>query len=193
VVDRATKIFWGLVTGLSAASGFFAYDTIRLRGALAQATATVATGDVVSLVSVFDGDSLVVRNPTGEDVSLRIVGIKALETSQGKDAVAHYATAARAALEKSLENHAIRVLAGTPPKDRHGRSLATLFVEDEDVALRLVKEGHVLVYTAYPFPMMQRYLDEQARARADRKGFWAEPAASSRADALLKLWRREAP
>ena len=109
------------------------------------------------------------------------------------NALAAHGEAGKNALERALEDKPIRVLLGTPPKDKHGRALATLYVDDEDVGLRLVRTGHVLVYTAYPFPGMQRYLDAQAQAKSERKGLWADDAAAARAEALLAIWRKEAP
>jgi micrococcal nuclease len=182
-----------MLAGLFGASAFFAVEGQRMRGALTAAAATVNTGDLVKLVSVTDADSIVVRNPGGDDVSVRLLGIKALEGTPGKDALAAHASVGKNAIERALEDKPIRVLLGTPPKDKHGRVLATLYVDDEDVGLRLVRDGHVLVYTAYPFPGMQRYLDAQAQAKSERKGFWADDAAIARAEALLAIWRKEAP
>ena len=182
-----------MLAALFGASAFFAVGGVRMRSALTAASATVNTGDLVKLISVTDADSIVVRNPGGEDVSVRLLGIKALEGTPGKDSLATHGEAGKNALERALEDKPIRVLLGTPPKDKHGRALATLYVDDEDVGLRLVRSGHVLVYTAYPFPGMQRYLDAQAQAKSERKGLWADDAAAARADALLAIWRKEAP
>lgn len=182
-----------MLATLLGAALFFGIEGQRLRGALTQANASVATGDLVKLVSVTDADSIVVRNPGGDDVPVRLLGIKALEGAQGKDALTAHSTVAKGALERALEDKPVRVLLGSPPKDKHGRALATLYVDDEDVGLRLVREGHVLVYTAYPFPGMQRYLDAQAQAKSERKGLWADDASAARADALLSIWRKEAP
>jgi endonuclease YncB( thermonuclease family) len=182
-----------MLAALLGASAFFGVEGQRLRGALTQEGATVNTGDLVTLVSVTDADSIVVRNPAGEDVPVRLLGIKALEGAPGKDALTVHATVGKSALERALEDKPIRVLLGTPPKDKHNRSLATLYVDDVDVGLRLVRDGHVLVYTPYPFLGMQHYLDAQAQAKSERKGLWADDVAAARADALLAMWRKEAP
>ncbi len=192
-MDRGTTIFWSIVALLFAASAFFAVQGGRLKRSIQRAGVTVSTGDLVTLASVTDGDSVIVRTAAGDDVVVRIIGIKSLEAGAGKESLGVYGVEAKHALDRACANKAIRVLLGNPPKDKHGRSLATLYVEDEDVALRLVKDGSVLVYTAFPFPDMQRYLDEQAGAKAQRKGLWADPAAVARADLLLGMWRREAP
>lgn len=182
-----------MLAALAGASAFFAVEGQRMRGALAQASASVNTGDLVKLVSVTDADSIVVRNAAGDDVPIRLVGIKALEGAPGKDALTAHAAMGRNALERALEDKPVRVLLGAPPKDKHGRTLATLYVDDEDIGLRLVRDGNVLVYTAYPFADMQRYRDAEAKAKSERKGLWADDAAAARADALHALWRKAAP
>ncbi len=78
-----------------------------------------------------------------------------------------------------------------PPKDARGRFLATLYVNDNDMALHLIREGLVLVYSVYPFPAMPIYLQEQELARAKRKGIWANSEVKTRAIALIKSWQEQ--
>jgi micrococcal nuclease len=192
-LDTGTRIFWTILAALLGASVFFGVQGERQRGEAQKAGASVQTGDLVTLASVTDGDSIVVTNPAGDTVALRILGVKAMEGAPGKDPFAVYATEAANALRRTLGDKPARVLLGVPPKDKHGRALATLFVDDRDVGLGMISDGLALVYTAYPFPAMQRYLDEQSRAKADRKGLWADPVATARAELLLGVWRKEAP
>lgn len=192
-MDAGTRIFWGILAVLLGASVFFGIEGERARGKIEKAGASVQTGELVKLVSVTDGDSVVVANEAGDRIVVRVLGVKALEGAPGKDPFAAYANDAANALRRAMEDKPVRVLVGTPPKDKHGRTLATLFVDDHDVGLDLVGQGLALVYTAYPFPAMQRYLDEQTRAKTERKGLWADPAAVARADLLLGVWRKEAP
>lgn len=186
-MDRGTRLFWTIVLCLFGASAFLGFRAFSIRAAAMAAAATLQTGELARLVTVVDGDTVVVTNPAGDRVVVRVVGIKTLE-AQGKDPVALHTQNAIHAMEKALENP-VRVLVGTPPRDKHGRVLATLYRDDEDVALRLVREGLVLVYTPFPFPAMHAYLSAQTKARAERKGLWADSAATARADALATAWR----
>jgi len=192
-LDTGTRIFWTILAALLGAAVFFGVQGERRRGEIQKAGASVQTGDLVALASVTDGDSIVVNNPAGDTVAIRLLGVKALEGAPGKDPFGIYAAEAANALRRNLADKPVRVLVGVPPKDKHGRTLATLFVDDRDVGLAMVSEGLALVYTAYPFPAMQRYLEEQARAQSDRKGLWADPAVAARAELLLGVWRKEAP
>ena len=189
-MDRGTRVFWAIVLTLFVASGVFGVRAAAIRRAAAASNAAVQTGDLVTLSQVVDGDTVVVRNPAGDEVPIRILGVKSLK-AQGKDPVAIHGQLAAKALERAFDRPP-RVLLGTPSRDKHGRTLATLFHDEQDVALELVKNGLLLVYTPFPFPAMQQYLAAQTRARAERKGLWADPAAVSRADALFTSWRNGA-
>lgn len=192
-MDRGTRIFWAAIAVLLSAALFFGISAEQKRSALTKSAGALATGDLATLVSVNDGDTVVLANASGDHVVVRILGIKAFEETTGRDTVAKYGELGVAQLKRALEHHAIRVLLANPAKDKHGRTLATLYVDDRDVGLQLVRDGLVLVYTAFPFPGMQRYLEEQDRAHAERKGLWADPTATTRAERLLEVWRKEAP
>jgi endonuclease YncB( thermonuclease family) len=61
------------------------------------------------------------------------------------------------------------------------------------VALQLIRDGLVLVYTQYPFPAMHEYLHEQELAKNAHKGLWGDPLAAERALLLVREWRKGAP
>ena len=86
----------------------------------------------------------------------------------------------------------MRVLIHSQSKDRHGRTLATLFVGDEDLGLSLIRRGLALAYTVYPVPTMQLYLDAQEDAEAAERGLWSDTDVAARARQMSKEWRRAA-
>ncbi|MCC6646544.1 MAG: thermonuclease family protein [Polyangiaceae bacterium] len=191
-MDKGSKLFWLLISALMAASVLFGIGAERGRRAVQRAAgATLSTGDLVRLVTVVDGDTVVVAK--GDDkATVRIVGIKSFPTDAGRDAAGGFGQAAVDALRRVLGDKPARVLMHDTKKDANGRHLATLFVDGEDVALRLVGEGAVLVYTVYPFPSMPTYSAAQDRARAASRGIWSNPAAAARADMLTREWLTEA-
>jgi endonuclease YncB( thermonuclease family) len=192
-VDRGAWIFWTLIAALLGASVFFAVGILEQRREVRSAQATIASGEVVSLVEVVDGDTLLVRTEAGAQASVRLLGVKAFDTKLEKDVTGTYGQAAVDALRRRLEGKPARVLLHTTPKDKYGRAIATLIADERDVGLELVKEGLALVYTVYPFPAMPIYLKDQELARAERRGLWGNPDAVLRADALAAEWRRQAP
>lgn len=185
-------VFWGLVLALLVASAFFARGAVARKAAVAKPALVVETGAVVRLEQIVDGDTLLVR-VAGETTTLRIVGIKTFNPDASRDPFAGYGKEAVSLIGRLASDRPLRVLANVPPKDRFGRLLATLYVDDQDLGLALVRAGVALVYTAFPFPMMATYLREQEAARAERKGLWGDPAAVVRADLLAREWREEAP
>lgn len=193
-MDKGTRTFWGLIAALLLASAFFGANAEKRRRAVQRGDKDVAvqTGDIVSFVRVVDGDTLLMQTGDGSPFALRLLGVKAFEGKLDKDPVARWGREAEDALRQKLDGQPVRVLTHSTPKDRHGRVIAQLFVGDHDIGLDLVKEGRVLVYTPYPFPAMSLYLQEQAAARADRRGLWADSTAVERADALSRKWGKEA-
>lgn len=185
-------MFWGLVAMLLVSAALFAKAAVARKAALTKAVVAVETGSIVRLDKPIDGDTLLIR--IGDDTaSLRLVGIKAFNPDLTKDPFAGWGKEAVSTIRRLADDKPLRVLANVPPKDKAGRLLATLYVDDEDLALELVRQGVVMVYTAFPFPQMQSYLRLQATARAERKGLWGDPAAVVRADALARQWREETP
>lgn len=189
---RGPAIFWGLVIVLLTASLMFGWSAEGQRRRSQPNELSIATGDLVQLQQVVDGDTVLVRSETGEPLTIRLLGIKAFSIKPDKDPVSSFGKAAMLELERLLRDRPIRVMLHTVPKDKHGRHIAELFVEDREVSVELVQKGLVLVYTAYPFPSMPLFLQQQELARGERRGLWAVPEVAKRADMLIRQWSREA-
>ncbi len=192
-MDRGARVFWGIVIVLGSASTYFGVRAESVRRSVQHATAAVQTGDLVTFSKIIDGDTVLLLNGAGDPVTVRILGIKAFDTTSTKDPGAAWGRRAHEVLRKALEGKPIRVMLATPPKDKHGRTIATLFVDDEDLALALIRDGLVLVYTVFPFPSMHEYMLEQEKAKNDHKGLWGDPLATGRAQLLVQEWRKGAP
>jgi endonuclease YncB( thermonuclease family) len=192
-VLRRVSPFWLVVAVLGLAAVAFALDVQRRKAELRQDGPSVETGAIVMLKSVVDGDTVVVRTEAGEDVAVRMVGIKAFDADTGRDAASRIGQEAVAAIERKASQKPIRLELNTPPKDKYGRLLASLGVDEEDLGLGLVREGLVLVYTAYPFPAMGLYLQEQEATKADRRGLWGDASLVRRAELLQREWRMQTP
>ena len=192
-MERSTVAFWTLVLVLLGASAFYGSQAWRFQAAQQQRDVALASGDVVALATVLDGDTLVVEKEGAGRATVRLLGIKSFESKHAKDDVAQHGRAAEEALRRLAIDQPLRVLLNNPPKDRSGRTLATLYRDVDDLALQLVAAGQVLVYTVYPFPGMQSYLQAQNAARQQRLGLWADPAAVERAEGLIREWSKAAP
>ncbi|KAB2839458.1 MAG: hypothetical protein F9K47_15860 [Burkholderiales bacterium] len=192
-MPRSAQIFWLLVVSLCGATLWFSAGIGAQRATLGEAKVGLQTGDLVTLGTIVDGDTLQVKKE-GKDAGLvRLVGITAFSTRTEKDAAAEFGRAAETTLRSLAAGRPVRLLLNTPPTDRFGRTLATLYADEQDLGLELVRRGLVLVYPVHPFPAMSQYAQEQAAARRDRRGLWAHPKATERAEALLAEWRLRAP
>lgn len=185
-------LFWFLIASLLGSSAYFGLNAEVRRRDAQRIHASLQQGAEVSLVSVIDGDTVVMKDQQGASVAVRLVGIKAFDPAREKQAESRFGRNAMDALEQLLRDQMAVVELHDPPKDKYGRTLARLSVRDRDVGLSLVTEGLVLVYTAFPFPHMADYLREQEKARAARKGLWANADMSRQADLLDREWRRQA-
>jgi len=190
-MDRPTLAFWSVIIFLVGASAFYGINAEKQRRSVQSASGKIESGDLVRLVKVIDGDSLVAAREGQPPVTIRIVGIKSFDAKVEKDVVTPFAQAAMETIQRSMADRPVRVLLAATPKDKHGRYLATLYVDDEDMAIRLVRQGLALVYTVYPFPAMQSYLQEQEQARAGRRGLWSNTTTTERALALIREWRSQ--
>lgn len=188
-MDRSTGIFWSLIAVLLSASLFFGLNAEQRRKSVQVGSGKIDSGDLVRLVKVIDGDSVQVVREGQEPVTVRLIGIKSFNAKVEKDVVTPFGQAAIETLQRMMTDRSVRVLLNATPKDKNGRYLATLFADDQDIALHMVRQGLVLVYTVYPFPAMQSYLQEQEQARAGRRGLWANSAATERALAMINEWR----
>lgn len=123
---------------------------------------------VAEVTRIFDGDTLWVRPAAGGRYrKLRIEGIDAPEICQAGG------VASRDALERMVRG--VPVTVEVRRHDKYGRALARLRVEGQDVAARLVSEGHAWSYR------WQRnqgpYAREEGLARRERRGLFAEAEA----------------
>jgi micrococcal nuclease len=193
VMDRLTLAFWSLVLCLLGASTFFGVSTWRVQASATQREAKLDSGDTVTLGTVIDGDTLIVKKDGQGEVKVRILGIKAFESKHGKDSAALYGRAAEEALSRIIGDKPVRVLVNNPPRDRYGRTIATLYVGDQDVGLALVSQGHALVYSVYPFASMPLYLQQQQAARTANLGLWADSEVSARAEGMIRDWAKGTP
>jgi micrococcal nuclease len=190
-MDRSSGLFWGTIMALLAAAVFY---TVGVQGEVLKgrkAEGKIENGTIARLVRVVDGDMLVIVQEGEKPANVRILGIKSFDTKVEKDIITPYGQAAIDSLERLMVDRPIRVMLNITPKDRYGRYIATLYVDNQDLGLKLIKEGLALAYTVYPFPAMSLYLQEQELARAGRKGLWANKDVAARALALINEWQRK--
>lgn len=190
-VDRLTLIFWSMIGLLLGVSAFYGVSAVRQRQQLHSSSATqLQSGDLVKLVQLIDGDSLQVAKGNEDPVILRLVGIKAFDAKVEKDVFSPYARTALEHMQRHLRDKPLRVqIDPSHPHDKYERWLATVYVENQDFGLYLIRQGLVLTYPVYPFPALQMYLQAQEEAQRRHLGVWSNPRAAGRAKALMREWQ----
>jgi len=192
-VDRFTASFWTLVAALFAAALFYGIGAEGQRRHLQKAGAKVESGALVQFERVVDGATIIVANEQGERTTIAILGVRSIAGRAQRGALATWGEAAEEAIERFARGTPVRVMLHTMPRDRQGRTLATLFVGDQDLGMRLVSEGLALVYPVHPFASLPLYLREQEAARSARRGLWSHPDAERQAQVLALEWQKQAP
>lgn len=119
------------------------------------------TGKVVSIT---DGDTLIVRESPTKSVTVRLVHIDAPEKGQA------FGTRARQKLSELAYGKEAEVIGIS--KDRYGRTLGEVIVQGKSVNLELVRQGFAWAYVDYSPPAA--YVSEQETARKERRGLWAD-------------------
>lgn len=118
---------------------------------------------------VVDGDTFVVGR-----TRVRLLGINAPESVDPRRPVQYYGKEAAAFARRLLQGRTVLLQPGRNPRDRHGRLLAWVWLEDgRFVNAELVRLGYAQVYTFPDNPDHARLLLLcQREARAAGRGLW---------------------
>lgn len=120
---------------------------------------------------VVDGDTLVLDG--GERV--RLIGVDTPELHAERPAVRRLAQAAKEFSESMAEGRRVRLEYGSQRRDRYGRTLAYVYVEDGRMLNReIVRQGYGYAYTRFPFRYQEEFRRLQREAREGNRGLWGE-------------------
>jgi hypothetical protein len=125
---------------------------------------------------------------------LRLIGINSPETSRDKQPAQALAIRARDHLRRLLfaQGNKARAADGPDNRDRHGRRLAHLWLEDgRSLSAEMLRAGLAWAISIPPNTRwLECYRDAEQSARAENKGVWAHPDYAVRASAGLTLRSR---
>lgn len=134
------------------------------------------TGDVLE---VLDGDSLVVRLPSGEE-RVRLIGVNAPERDEC------YGDEAADTLRTLVAGRRVQLVTDVEPRDQYERLLAYVYVGRRLVNEHLARSGTVLARRYEPNTAFQERLETAAAAaRAEQLGLWSRCISSRFAEIVI--------
>ena len=123
---------------------------------------------------VIDGDTFQLE--TGERV--RLIGVDTPEYQPWKKKIQYYGQEASVYSKQMLNQKKVWLEADVKKKDKYGRSLAYVYLENgEFVNLRLVEEGYARAKYYKPNGRYRKiFKDAEKKAKASQKGMWKQSA-----------------
>src|SRR5205809_1875998 len=136
----------------------------------------ITPGDFDVVERVVDGDTLLLQS--GERV--RLIGVDTPETKHPKKPVEYFGKEASAFTRRMVEGKRVRLEfdqanAAQGHKDRYGRTLAYVFLEDGTLLnAEIIKQGYGHAYTQFPFSRMEEFRRLEREAREEERGLWRQ-------------------
>ena len=126
---------------------------------------TIFAGSITGkVVSVSDGDTITILDSSKKTHKIRFEHIDTPEKNQA------YGQAAKKHLSTLVFGKIVEAKVKT--KDRYGRSIATIFLEDKNINLEMVKAGYAWHYKIYSKD--KSFAEAEVISRKAKKGLWQE-------------------
>jgi micrococcal nuclease len=128
-------------------------------------------GDWRTVVRVVDGDTLLLDG----NERVRLIGVDTPESVDPRRPVEHFGKEASAFLRRMAEGKRVRLAFDQERKDRYGRTLAYVHLEDGSLLNgEIIRQGYGHAYTRFPFRYAEEFRAYEREAREQRRGLWAE-------------------
>ena len=127
------------------------------------------------VLRVIDGDTLVLS----PNEKVRLIGVDTPETKHPKKPVQCFGLEAKEFTGKMAAGKKIRLEldqanAATGHKDRYGRTLGYVYLEDGVfLNAEIIRQGYGHAYTRFPFRYLEEFRALQRQARAVGRGLWS--------------------
>lgn len=132
-----------------------------------------ASEKTFQVTRVIDGDTFVIQG----GVKVRMIGIDTPETVKFNTPVQPFGKEASNYTKKLLTGKPVRLVYDVQPKDRYGRELAYVYLQDGTfVNALLLKAGYARIMTIPPnVNHADEFVKLQQQAREANKGLWGAP------------------
>ncbi|MBS0265595.1 MAG: thermonuclease family protein [Planctomycetes bacterium] len=135
-------------------------------------------GTTLLVTRVIDGDTLLLEDQS----RVRLIGANAPEVKHPDAPAQPFADAATQFTRQHVEGVPVRLEFDKERRDKYGRTLAYVYVEDWLLNEELIRAGFATAMTKYPYSesMKRRFRDAQAIAQRERRGLWSTTPPASR-------------
>lgn len=128
----------------------------------------------VRLIKVTDGDTIRVMY-RGREERVRLIGVDTPEVPWYGGLGECFGVEAARYAKRRLEGRLLRLEFGADRRDRYGRLLAYVYLDDELFNLTLVRLGYASADPVSPNTRLApRFAQAEARARAAGEGLWSQ-------------------
>jgi micrococcal nuclease len=118
---------------------------------------------------IIDGDTIVLDG----DERVRLIGVDTPETKHPQKPVQYFGREATAFTRRITEGRGVRLEYDQQRRDRYGRTLAYVFLEDGRLLnAEIIRQGYGFAYTKYPFRRMEEFRQLEREARQAGRGLW---------------------
>ncbi|MEA2102916.1 MAG: thermonuclease family protein [Thermodesulfobacteriota bacterium] len=126
--------------------------------------------DLKEVVRVFDGDTIEIF---GGD-RIRLIGVDAPEIESRYGQAEPFGNKSRRYLKQMIGGEKVRLVSGPQARDKYGRRLCYVYLDDTLVNGRIIQDGWARAYTRFSFRYRELFVSYEKKARAQGKGMWKE-------------------
>ena len=171
--------YWLLVPGIMLLTVVATSDTATEKPVLPEIkTPDFRSGQTSAVMRVIDGDTILVRTPTGL-LKVRLIGVDSPEIVHPSKPVQRYGKEAFLFTRNLLKGKRIFLLyeGETATKDKSGRTLAYVYRTPDGlfVNTEIIRQGYGHAYVTLPFKYLKEFRQLEHFAREAKKGLWANP------------------
>lgn len=156
-----------VVAAFLAAFGYLRRADLGLPGANRSAARPSDGWRVVE--RVVDGDTLLLDG----NERVRLIGVNTPESVDPRRPVEAFGKEAAAFTRRLAEGRRVRLELGDESRDRYGRTLAFVYLEDGTfLNAEIIRQGYGHAFTRYPFRYADQFRNLEREARENRRGLW---------------------
>lgn len=141
---------------------------------------TTEARELYEVLSVVDGDTIKVMHE-GKETSVRFIGVNTPETVDPRKPIECFGREASDHLKNLLSGKKVKLQRDDTQTDRdkYGRILRYVYLDDQDINLAIISNGYGYEYTyngAFPYAKQAAYKQAQKDAETNKRGLWADSA-----------------